>query len=187
MCFPKRDYICIQTRIAMGDILYILRYAIPSVVVFATAYYLLKEFFQQENKRRRYDLAAERMRISLPLRLQAYERLILFLERISLNNLIMRVYRPEWSARELQKNLVQHIRDEYAHNLSQQLYVSSHAWELINQAYEEAIGQINSLGASLNEEATATDFSKMLLEADLKKDATQQAMEYLKSEARKTF
>ncbi|MFP4064185.1 MAG: hypothetical protein ACLFN2_01865 [Bacteroidales bacterium] len=171
----------------MGDFFYILRYAIPSVVVFATAYYLLKEFFQQENKRRRYDLAAERMRVSLPLRLQAYERLILFLERISLNNLIMRIYRPEWSARELQKNLVQHIRDEYAHNLSQQLYVSSHAWELINQAYEEAIGQINSLGASLEEGATATDFSKKLLEADLKKDATQQAMEYLKSEARQTF
>ena len=186
-CFPKSDYICIQTGIAMGEILYMLRYAIPSVVVFATAYYLLKEFFQQENKRRRYDLAGERMRVSLPLRLQAYERLILFLERISPNNLIMRIYRPEWSARELQKNLVQHIRDEYAHNLSQQLYVSSHAWELINHAYEEAIGQINSLGASMEEGATANDLSKKLLEADLQKAATEQAMEYLKSEARKTF
>ncbi|MFO7874345.1 MAG: hypothetical protein R6U62_07665 [Bacteroidales bacterium] len=171
----------------MNDILYMLRYAIPSVVVFLTAYYLLKAFFQQENRRKQFDLAAERMRISLPLRLQAYERLILLLERISPNNLIMRVYRPEWSAKELQQQLVQSIRDEYTHNLSQQLYVSQETWDMINRAYEEMIGQINSLASSLDEKANAIDLSQKLLETDLERSATNKAMYYLKSEARKVF
>ncbi len=171
----------------MNDILYMLRYAIPSVVVFLTAYYLLKAFFQQENRRKQFDLAAERMRIALPLRLQAYERLILLLERISPNNLIMRVYRPEWSAKELQQQLVQSIRDEYTHNLSQQLYVSQETWDMINRAYEEMIGQINSLASSLDEKANAIDLSQKLLETDLERSATNKAMYYLKSEARNVF
>ncbi len=171
----------------MGDLFYILRYAVPSVVVFVTAWFLLKEFFQQENKRRHADLMAERMRISLPLRLQAYERLVLMLERISPNNLIMRVYKPEWSAVELQRQLIKSVRDEYTHNLSQQLYVSPQAWELINLAYEETLGQINSLGSSMKEESSATDLSQKILETDLERSATEKAMEYLKSEARKSF
>ncbi len=171
----------------MGDIYYILRYTIPSVVVFITAWFLLKEFFQQENKRRHADLMYERMRISMPLRLQAYERLVMFLERISPSNLILRVYRPEWKATELQKQLIKSIRDEYTHNLSQQVYISPQAWELINQAFEESMGQINALSSSLDEGATAADLSQKILETDLEKSATKKAIDYLKSEARRSF
>ncbi len=171
----------------MGELFYILRYTVPSLVVFLTAWYLLKEFFQQENKRRQANLMADRMRISLPLRLQAYERLALFLDRISANNLIVRVHRPELTARELQQQLIRNIRDEYAHNLSQQIYVSPQAWELIVRAYEEVIGQINALGAETNEEESATAFSQKLLEKDLGRQLTQKAMEFLKQEARKSF
>ncbi len=172
---------------AMEDILYSLRYAIPSVVVFLTAYYMLKTFFQQESKRRHLDLVAERMHISLPLRLQSYERLILLLELISPNNLIMRVHRPGMTARELQKKLSQSIREEYAHNLSQQLYVSPQAWKLITRAYEEMISQVNAIGASVGENETATGFSEKLLGMDLEQSATREAMDFLKSEARKNF
>lgn len=171
----------------MGDLFYILRYAVPSLVVFLTAWFLLKEFFQQENKRRHADLMSDRMRISMPLRLQAYERLVLFLERISPNNLIMRIYKPEWTAKELQRQLIKSVRDEYTHNLSQQLYVSPQVWELINKAYEETLGQINALASSLEENASATDLSQKILESDLERSATERAMEYLKSEARKSF
>ncbi len=171
----------------MGDIFYILRYAVPSLVVFLTAWLLLKEFFQQENKRRHADLMSDRMRISMPLRLQAYERLVLFLERISPNNLIMRTYKPEWTAKELQRQLIKSVRDEYTHNLSQQLYVSPQVWELINKAYEETLGQINALASSIDEDASATDLSQKILESDLERSATERAMAYLKSEARKSF
>ncbi len=185
--FAKRDYLCVKNHTVMGEIFYILRYTVPSVIVFITAWFLLKEFFQQENKKRHADLMSDRMRISLPLRLQAYERLVLFLERISPNNLIMRVYQPDLSAVELHKQLVKSIRDEYTHNLSQQLYISPKAWELINQAYEESMGQINSLASSLKEEATGTDLSQKILETDLERSATKAAMDFLKSEARKSF
>ncbi len=185
--FAKRDYLCLKIPIAMGDIYYILRYTIPSIVVFVTAWFLLKEFFQQENKRRHADLMSDRMRISMPLRLQAYERLVLFLERISPNNLIMRVYRPELTAGELQKQLIKSVRDEYTHNLSQQLYISPQAWDLINRAYEETMGQINSLASSLKEGAGATDLSQKILETDLEKSATREALDFLKSEARRSF
>lgn len=171
----------------MDDFWYILRYAIPSIVVFITAYFLLKEFFKNEQNRRHMNLMAERMRISLPLRLQAYERLVLFLERISPNSLIMRVHMPGLSARELHKHLIKNIRDEYAHNLSQQVYVSSKAWELTVQAYEEVIAQTNALTASLDEKADGSVLSKKLLEAELAKSATKEALDYLKSEARKSF
>ena len=171
----------------MNDLWYIIRYAIPSVIVFITAYLLLKEFFRNEQSRRHMDMMAERMRISLPLRLQAYERLVMFLERISPNSLIMRVYRPGMSAREFHRHLIKNIRDEYAHNLSQQVYVSPKAWELIVRAYEETIAQLNAIVASLDEQVDGTTLSKKLLEAELAKSATGEAIEYLKSEARKSF
>ncbi len=171
----------------MDDFWYVLRYAIPSVVVFITAYFLLQQFFRNEQSRRHMNLMAERMRISLPLRLQAYERLVLFLERISPYSMIMRVYRPGMSAREYHRELIRSIRDEYAHNLSQQVYVSPKAWELIKGAYEEMIAQINALTASLDEKADGTALSKKLLEAELAKSATEEAIAYLKSEARKSF
>jgi len=171
----------------MDEIWYMLRYAVPAVVVFITAWYLLKEFFKHEHNRRHMDLLAERMRISLPLRLQAYERLILLLERISPNNLIMRVHRPGLSARELQTLLIQNIRNEYAHNLSQQVYVSPRAWELIVKAYEEMIAQVNSLAAGMDNKQDAAVLIQKILEAELAQSATREAMEYLKSEARKSF
>lgn len=171
----------------MGDIYYILRYTIPSIVVFITAWFILKEFFQQENRRRNSELMADRMKVSLPLRLQAYERLVLLLERISPNNLIMRVYKPGLSAVELQKQLIKSVRDEYTHNLSQQLYVSPQAWELIKRAYEETVGQINSLASGLKEDASGTDLSQRILETDLEKSPTKKAMDFLKSEARRSF
>ncbi len=171
----------------MEDIWYILRYAIPSVVVFITAYFLLKEFFRNEQSRRHMDMMAERMRISLPLRLQAYERLVLFLERISPNSLIMRVHMPGLSARELHKLMIKNIRDEYAHNLSQQIYVSPKAWELIIRAYEEVIAQTNALTAALDQKADGSALSQKLLEAELARSATKEALDYLKSEARKSF
>ncbi len=171
----------------MGDIFYILRYTIPSIVVFLTAWFILKEFFQQENKRRHSELMSDRMKVSLPLRLQAYERLVLFLERISPNNLIVRVYKPGLTAGELQKQLIKSIRDEYTHNLSQQLYISPQAWELINRSYEECIGQINSLASDLKEDASATELSQRILETDLENSPTRKALDYLKSEARRSF
>jgi hypothetical protein len=171
----------------MYDIVEALKYTIPSVVVFFTAYFLLREFFQNEGKKRQSELMGEKIRVSLPLRLQAYERIILLLERISPHNLVMRVYKPGLSVQEFQQQLVQSIRDEFSHNLSQQLYVSPQAWDLVKTAREEMVRQINTAAAQLEEEAGATELSNQLLSMSVEKMATRKAMDFLKNEARKNF
>ncbi|MDR4987619.1 MAG: hypothetical protein RG741_02120 [Bacteroidales bacterium] len=171
----------------MDDLWSIVSYVLPSVVVFVTAYFLLKEFFRNEQSRRHMNLMAERMRISLPLRLQAYERLVIFLERISPNSLIARVHRQGLTVREFQLQLLKVVRDEYSHNLSQQVYVSAKAWELTAGACEEIIAQVNALAASLDDKADSGMLSRKLLEAELAKSATREAIDFLKSEARKSF
>lgn len=171
----------------MYDLIEALKYTIPSVVVFFTAWFLLKEFFNNEGKKRQGDVLIEKVKISLPLRLQAYERIILLLERISPQNLVMRIYRPELSVQVFQQQLVQAVRDEFSHNLSQQLYVSVAAWDLVKNAREEMVRQINTAAAQLDPQDSATELSNKLLSMSVEKMATLKALEFLKNEARKNF
>ncbi|MFO7977540.1 MAG: hypothetical protein R6U64_02670 [Bacteroidales bacterium] len=171
----------------MYDIIEVLKYVIPSVVVFLTAYFLLKEFFDHETKKQQTAVIQEKVKTTLPLRLQAYERIILFLERISPQHLVMRVFKPGLSVQDFQQVLVQAIREEYAHNLSQQLYVSVPAWELVKNAKEEMIRQINTAAAQLDQQEAATGLSNKLLSMSVEKMATRKAMDYLKNEAQKNF
>jgi|LSQX01.2.fsa_nt_gb hypothetical protein len=183
----KSHYLCDQNQEKMSEILNVIRYTVPAVIVFITAYFLLKEFFHQETKKREADIRLEKVKIMLPVRMQAYERIILFLERISPTNLVMRVHQQGMSSAEFQKVLIQTIREEYTHNLSQQLYVSSKAWEMLKTAREEMIRQINTSAAQLDEKANSIDLSNKLLEMSMEKMATKKALDFLKEEARQNF
>jgi hypothetical protein len=171
----------------MEELVSALRYIIPSVVVFLTAWFILKEFFKQEEKTRQLKQLEEKQKLSFPIRLQAYERIILFLERISPGNLVMRIHKPGMSVKQFQQILVQSIREEYDHNLSQQLYVSLDAWEKVKGAKEEMIQQINVAAAKLDDNAASTDLSSSLFEMSMEKLATRKALDYVKTEARKLF
>lgn len=171
----------------MYDLIEVLKYVAPSLVVFLTAYFLMKEFFDQENKKRQGAIQQEKVKITLPLRLQAYERIILFLERISPQHLVTRVFKPGLSVQAFQQLLVQSIREEYAHNISQQLYVSASAWEQVKTAQEEMIRQINTAAAQLDAQEAATGLSNKLLSMSVEKMATRKAMDFLKNEARNNF
>jgi len=171
----------------MADFFQMFNYVLPAVIVFLTAWYILKEFFKQEDKKRQLRLLEEKQKLSLPVRLQAYERIVLFLERISPGNLVMRVHKPEMKVKQFQQMLIKTIRDEYDHNLSQQLYVSYEAWELVKSAKEEMVRQINISAAKLDENSPAAELSKSLLEMSIDKLATRKALNYIKTEARKTF
>ncbi len=171
----------------MKDVLQVIQYVVPPVIVFLTSWFILKEFFNREKSRQMAGLKDEKIRISIPLRLQAYERLVLFLERITAGNLVMRVYKPGVSAKQFQQQLITSVRDEFDHNLSQQLYISSEAWERIRMAKEEIIQKINASAAKLQENATGTELTRVLLETSIEKSATRSAMDYLKAEARKLF
>ena len=84
------------------------------------------------------------LKMTTPLKIQACERLLLFLERSQLPALVKRVYTPGLSKEQLHLGLLQNVEDEFEHNIAQQLYVSSEVWEAVRQAKEELVGQINA-------------------------------------------
>lgn len=173
----------------MDDFLDILKYVIPSGIVFATAYYLIKVMLDNEQRKRLLEIKLKNQTTVTPVRLQAYERIILFLERISPNNLIFRVYDPDFSAAQFQAVLTQAIRDEYEHNLSQQLYISSPGWEVVKNAKEEMIKMINIASVQLEPTANATELSGKIfsMSSEINQLPVNKAIEVLKSEVRQLF
>ena len=131
----------------------------------------------------------EQQQIILPLRLQAYERIILFLERISPNNLIMRLNKPEMSSIQLQSSLIKTIREEFEYNLSQQLYISLKAWEMVKNAKEETIKLINVASGKIPETASAGELVKIIFDLALEKDRlpVDVAIDEIKKEIQKIF
>jgi hypothetical protein len=101
---------------------------------------------------------------STPLKLQAYERLILLADRIALPNLISRCNQPGLNVREMQNLLVQTIRQEFDHNITQQIYVSPEAWDAIRNLKEQNLLVINQVASYLPETASGQDLNKSLLE-----------------------
>jgi hypothetical protein len=172
----------------MNELLEILKYILPSLVVLAAAYYLLRLFLDSEQKKRTAEIKMAGYKIITPIRLQAYERLVLFIERISPESLVMRVHKPELSALQLQTSMIIAIREEFEHNLSQQVYVSSQAWELVRGAKEDMIKLINTAAARINDNSSATELSQKIFELSLgEKLVTKTALEFLKNEIRQVF
>jgi hypothetical protein len=98
------------------------------------------------------------------LQLQAYERLILLTDRIALPNLIQRVHQPGLSAREMQSLLTLSIRQEFEHNITQQIYVSAEAWDALRNYKDQNMLIVNQVGSFLPEEATGNDLNRQLLD-----------------------
>jgi hypothetical protein len=103
--------------------------------------------------------------LTKPLRLQAYERLVLLAERIALPNLISRLSQPGLSARDMQFLLLESIKQEYEYNATQQIYVSQAAWDAVRSLRDQNLLMINSIAKSLSHEATATELNRRLMEA----------------------
>ncbi|GAB4396005.1 MAG: hypothetical protein OHK0053_08400 [Microscillaceae bacterium] len=125
----------------------------------------------------------------LPIRLQAYERLVLYLERISPPQIIPRLNHPEFSVGMLQQLLIQEIRNEFTHNLSQQMYISEEAWMLIKKATEETILLINNSSVGLHEDALSLELAKKILENARAHGIypTEEALVFLKTEVKGLF
>ena len=101
---------------------------------------------------------------TIPLQLQAYERLVLFCERTALPNLVGRMNHPQLSSRELQMLLVENIKQEYEYNISQQVYVSSIAWNAVQNLKDQTLLMINQVSNVLPPDAKGSDLSKQLME-----------------------
>jgi hypothetical protein len=114
----------------MDQLFEILKFILPAVIVFLTTYYLVKIFIGQENQKKIIDLKLANQTLLTPIRLQAYERVVLFLERINPSSMVMRTNKAV-TASMFQAELLKTIRSEFEHNLSQQIYMSNKSWEAL--------------------------------------------------------
>lgn len=173
----------------MEQTIEILKYTVPAIVVFATAFFMLRMFFDNEQRKRRQEIRMNNQKMITPLRLQAYERLSLFLERISPESMIMRSQLPGMTSAQLQQKLLMTIRTEFEHNLSQQIYIGGSTWEIIKNAKENTVKLINSAANSISSDAQAMELSKVILEQIMQLDASpsKMALDFLKQEVAQLF
>jgi hypothetical protein len=184
----------------MHDLLEILKYILPSLVVLFTAWLLLKSFLntQEEIQKRDLKTKLEELQLKLkqedkkyvtPIRLQAYERIVLFLERIAPQSMVFRVQKPGQKVFQLQNALLKTIRDEYEHNLSQQLYISKESWAMVKAAKEEVVKMINTAASEVKPDDESLELSKRIFEATIgeEKLPTDRAIEMLKKEINRLF
>jgi hypothetical protein len=165
----------------------ILKIIIPALIVFFTAWVILKNMIKNDQDKRMQELILQNSRTVTPIRLQAYERIVLFLERISLESLLVRVSSSDMTASQLHSALLNTIRSEFEHNLSQQIYMSQQAWEVVRNARSNMIKIINSEAEKVPANASGMELSKQLLEKimELEKEPTRAAIEYIKAEISK--
>ncbi len=166
----------------------ILKYILPSVVVFFTAYYLFKEQAKKELERERLNfdtkVLEKNKEVLLPIKLQAYERLMLFLQRIHPNQMVIRNSNPNQNIMHLQSALMKSVRDEFEHNMSQQLYVSNQSWTKVVNAKEECLKQINFAASKLHSDAKGNELGSLLISnyGMLNPDPIQDAIQQLKAD-----
>jgi len=173
----------------MDVVLEILKYVLPAAIVFVGVYFVMQNFLESELRKIELKNRSDSREQLTPMRLQAYERMVLYLERINLSNLVMRSYGKGQSAKDLQSKMLDAIRGEYEHNMAQQVYISTSTWKMIKQAKEETKKVINSCMDQLNDDASGLELSQFILELVSKTERTysEVAIEALKNELNRMF
>jgi len=174
----------------MEQALEILKYILPSLIVFATAYYILSSFMRNQLLQKKIEYQSKAIKETLPLRLQAYERLSLLIERLSPTSMIPRVKVAQMSAKELQVALLNNIRQEYEYNLTQQIYVSSQLWTLVTNLKEQTANMIASISTNMPEDATSTELAREIFQTMLNTEGgfpTSKILEVLKEEVKELY
>ncbi len=137
-----------------GDQIYqMFAYLLPAVVTGAVAFYFFRLHTKNEEGRRRYLLHKDSQKNTLPIRLQAYERMALFLERISIPSLVVRVKPLSANKMDYENLLIKNIENEFEHNLSQQIYLTDECWSVIKASKNATIKAIRSAAMSQSETA----------------------------------
>lgn len=167
----------------------ILKFLLPAIILFFIVRMALRAYLGNEALKREEIRRTGNRQITLPLRLQACERLVLLLERISPAQAATRVLQPGMTALQFQILLTQNIREEFEHNMVQQIYVSPESWGLIRSAKEEVIRLINTVSAESDASVSANDLARMIIErsAEWDKNPVQTAINKIKQEAGELF
>jgi hypothetical protein len=163
-------------------IIEILAYTLPSLITGSVAYYLFNLYFKEQQNTRRWLLQKDAQKDALPLRLQAYERMTLFLERISLTKLLVRISPISTDKMDYGNLIIDHIEQEFEHNLTQQIYMSDECWSIITTAKNATIQMIRK--TIVTEEIKDADSLRNVLLNDLldKQSPSNAALAYIKNE-----
>ena len=174
----------------METVLEILKYTIPSIITLIATYLVISKFLETQVTRKQIELFKETQGTTIPLRLQAYERLALFVERINPRNLIPRVYESNMNVAVLQHIMVHAIKEEFDHNLSQQIYVSNKVWDTVRGVKEQEINMITTIAKQLNPEAPAKELHQRIVDAILTDEQalpTEVALQIINEEAKRVL
>lgn len=144
-------------------LLEIAKLILAGVGVVYVAFYLVKPYLDKSESLQLLELKKSISAQTLPLRLQAYERIVLFVERANPANMLIRLSESGLSAADLHSMVVAEIRNEYQHNVSQQIYVSSRAWAIVKRVKDDTLSVVNNAVKALPENTTSLELSKTIL------------------------
>lgn len=166
----------------ISRILDLFLFAIPSLITGVIAYYFFREHTKNEDGRRRFLLKKDLQVNALPLRLQAYERMALFLERITPSKLLIRVTPISSNKNDYESLLIQAIEQEFEHNLSQQIYISDKCWSIVTTAKNATIQLIRKANM-LEKTDTANKLREVVLTEMMERTSpSDTALSYIKNE-----
>jgi hypothetical protein len=168
----------------------LLKYTIPAVIVFATAYFMLKTYLDDNYRVYAANQRFEAQKVTLPIRLQAYERLTLLCDRISIPNTLLRIRMPGMTVADLRGALMIAVSQEFDHNTAQQVYVSDTLWKIITLAKADTLGLISQASEGLDPAAGDDLLVNRLLSAiDERGEVTllQKALIAIRTEAGQLF
>ena len=162
---------------------------LPAGLVLYAMYLTLKSVMAKEIVKSNMDYKIENSKLVVPNRLQAFERMCLFLERLSPGNLVFRLNTSNMTAKALQHLMISEIREEFNHNLSQQIYMSDQSWDLIKNTVEDVIALINTNAEKLSEDSKSVELAKLIFNEIEKRDVDPVAitLSQVKSEIRDIF
>ena len=146
----------------MKDVLIL---SIPLAGILVATYLLLQYFHNKSTYEKGKELDIHKTKTFFPLQIQAYERVILFLERIDPNNMIIRTHKNGMNAITLHRELLKIVREEYNHNMSQQIYINPKSWKTVLNAKDETIQILNVAVNNLSADSSGIDLSAKIFES----------------------
>ena len=165
-------------------IIALLSYTIPSVITGLVAYYFFVDHTKNEERKIKLSILKENQKLSLPIRLQAYERMALFLERMNPSSLLLRVTSVNNDKNAYAISIINAIEQEFEHNLSQQIYISDQCWNVIIASKNTTI-QIIKKTAALETIGNAQELREEILKATLSNTApSNTALAFIKEEVK---
>ena len=160
------DFFCnFAPKFIWAIMIEILKYCLPALCVLLATWIVMHKFYKSEAEKRLWELKRLSQKEISPLRMRAYERLVLLLERTTPEHMLMDLNLAEMTPLQVQAQLMHTIRQEFDHNLSQQIYVSDEVWSMIENAKQQTVAFVNSIAQQMPEGSSALDYAKTLITA----------------------